>query len=76
MSTVLSPVYRAPVNSTYGKIQSSQLQCQAVVYVRQSTLHHVERHEKSTRLQCALVDRAVELGCSPSQLHLIDAYSR
>jgi len=72
MSTVLSPVYRAPTNPTYGKIQSSHLQRQAVVYVRQSTLQQVERHQESTRLQYALVDRAVELGWSPSQILLID----
>ena len=72
MSTVLSPVYRAPANPTYGKIQSSHLQRQAVVYVRQSTLQQVERHQESTRLQYALVDRAVELGWSPSQILLID----
>ncbi len=72
MSTVLSPVCRAPANPTYGKIQSSHLQRQAVVYVRQSTLQHVERHQESTRLQYALVDRAVELGWSPSQILLID----
>jgi DNA invertase Pin-like site-specific DNA recombinase len=72
MSTVLSPVCRAPANPTYGKIQSSHLQRQAVVYVRQSTLQQVERHQESTRLQYALVDRAVELGWSPSQILLID----
>ncbi len=72
MSTVLSPVCRAPANPTYGKIQSSHLQRQAVVDVRQSTLQHVERHQESTRLQYALVDRAVELGWSPSQILLID----
>ncbi|WP_213462713.1 recombinase family protein [Thiocapsa sp.] len=66
------PVYRAPANPTYGKIQSSHLQRQAVVYVRQSTLQQVERHQESTRLQYALVDRAVELGWSPSQILLID----
>ena len=49
MSTVLSPVSRAPANPTYGKIQSSHLHCQAVVYVRQSTLQQVERHQESTR---------------------------
>ncbi len=72
MSTVLSPVCRAPTNPTYGKIQSSHLQRQAVVYVRQSTLQQVERHRESTRLQYALVDRAVELGWSPAQILLID----
>jgi transposase-like protein len=34
----------------------------AVVYVRQSTRQQVEGHQESTRLQYALVDRAVTLG--------------
>ncbi|WP_242467773.1 hypothetical protein [Thiocapsa imhoffii] len=50
MSTVLSPVCSAPTNLAYGKIQSSHLQRQAVVYVRESTLQQVEHHQESTRL--------------------------
>jgi hypothetical protein len=32
----------------------------AIVYVLQSTVQQVERHQESTRLQYALVDRAVQ----------------
>src|SRR3984957_13587283 len=34
----------------------------AIVYIRQSTVQQVERHQESTRLQYALVDRAFHLG--------------
>jgi len=34
----------------------------AMVYIRQSTVQQVERHQESTRLQYALVDRAFHLG--------------
>ncbi|WP_213456735.1 recombinase family protein [Thiocapsa sp.] len=72
MSTVLSPVYRAPGQPDVQEDQSSHLQRQAVVYVRQSTLQQGGAPPESTRLQYALVDRAVELGWSPSQILLID----
>jgi len=42
------------------------------VYVRQSTLQQVEHHQESTRLQYALVDRAIDLGWAPSQVLVID----
>ena len=32
----------------------------AIVYIRQSTVQQVERHQESTRLQYALVDRALD----------------
>ncbi|WP_120799405.1 recombinase family protein [Thiocapsa rosea] len=38
----------------------------------ESTLQRVERHQESTRLQYALLDRAVKPGWSPSQILLID----
>ena len=34
----------------------------AIVYIRQSTVQQVERHQELTRLQYALVDRAFHLG--------------
>jgi hypothetical protein len=34
----------------------------AIAYVCQSTPQQIERHQESTRLQYALVDRAVDLG--------------
>ena len=72
MSTCLSPVRRPVANPTTGKIQSSHLQRLAVVYVRQSTLQQVAHHQESTRLQYALVDRAIALGWAPSQVLVID----
>jgi DNA invertase Pin-like site-specific DNA recombinase len=72
MSTDLSPIRRPVVNPNTGKIQSSHRQRLAVVYVRQSTLQQVERHQESTRLQYALVDRAIDLGWAPAQVLVID----
>ncbi len=34
----------------------------AIVYIRQSTVQQFERHQESTRLQYAFVDRALHLG--------------
>src|ERR1700751_1342148 len=34
----------------------------AIVYIRQSTMQQVERHQESTRLQYALTERAYSLG--------------
>ena len=34
----------------------------AIVYVRQSTVQQVERHQESTRLQYGLADRAAQFG--------------
>ena len=72
MSATLSPVSRPAPSVVCGKIQSSHLKRLAVVYVRQSTLQQVERHQESTRLQYALKDRAIELGWSPAQVLVID----
>ncbi len=44
----------------------------AIVYVRQSTPQQVERHQESTRLQYALVDRAVDLGWERGRIIVID----
>jgi DNA invertase Pin-like site-specific DNA recombinase len=44
----------------------------AIVYVRQSTPQQVERHQESTRLQYALVDRAADLGWEPGRIIVID----
>ncbi|MGW0828433.1 recombinase family protein [Streptomyces sp. NPDC002845] len=43
-----------------------------MVYVRQSTRQQVEGHQESTRLQYALVDRAVTLGWEASRVLVID----
>lgn len=54
------------------KIQGHHRDRLAVVYVRQSTLQQVERHQESTRLQYALKDRAIQLGWSPQRVEVID----
>jgi len=55
-----------------GKIQAHHRERQAIVYVRQSTLQQVERNQESTRLQYALVDRAVALGWPKEFVSVID----
>ncbi len=55
-----------------GKIHSHHRDRWAVVYVRQSTLQQVARHQESTRLQYGLVDRALSLGWSAAQVRVID----
>jgi len=44
----------------------------AIVYVRQSTPQQIERHQESTRLQYALVDRAVDLGWQHRSVVVVD----
>ena len=44
----------------------------AIVYIRQSTVQQVERHQESTRLQYALVDRAIQFGWSRETIVVID----
>jgi len=55
-----------------GKIQGHHRDRQAVVYVRQSTLQQVARHQGPTRLQYGLVDRALSLGWPRTQVVVID----
>jgi DNA invertase Pin-like site-specific DNA recombinase len=44
----------------------------AIVYIRQSTVQQVERHQESTRLQYALVDRAFHLGWVRESIVVVD----
>ncbi|MGA7675935.1 MAG: recombinase family protein, partial [Rhizomicrobium sp.] len=44
----------------------------AIVYVRQSTVQQVERHQESTRLQYGLADRAAQYGWEREQIVVID----
>ena len=44
----------------------------AFVYERQSMPQQVERHQESTRLQYALVDRSADLGWEPVRIIIID----
>jgi DNA invertase Pin-like site-specific DNA recombinase len=54
------------------KIRPGHLALAAIVYVRQSTRGQVLEHTESTRLQYALVERAVALGWARSQVIVID----
>ena len=54
------------------KILRRHLDRLAIVYVRQSTVQQVERHQESTRLQYALADRAAEFGWMREQVVVID----
>ncbi len=54
------------------KVQGRHRERIAVVYVRQSTMQQVERHQESTRLQYGLVERALELGWARVGVEVID----
>jgi DNA invertase Pin-like site-specific DNA recombinase len=54
------------------KIQRQHMNRLAMVYIRQSTMQQVERNQESTRLQYALVDRAVHFGWHRSSIVVVD----
>jgi DNA invertase Pin-like site-specific DNA recombinase len=54
------------------KITDQHRRRRAVVYVRQSTLHQVERNVESGARQYALRDRAIELGWPASSVSVVD----
>jgi DNA invertase Pin-like site-specific DNA recombinase len=54
------------------KIQGRHRDRLAIVYVRQSTLQQVERHQESTRLQYGLVKRAQQFGWPAERIVVID----
>jgi DNA invertase Pin-like site-specific DNA recombinase len=54
------------------KIHSRHRERLAVVYIRQSTPQQIERHQESTRLQYALVDRALHFGWPRERVVVID----
>src|SRR5579884_106398 len=58
--------------SERGKITDQHRRRRAVVYVRQSTLHQVERNVESSARQYALRERAVELGWPESSVSVVD----
>ena len=55
-----------------GKIVQRHQERLAIVYIRQSTVQQVERHQESTRLQYALVDRAFRYGWAREMIVVID----
>jgi len=68
---------RCPENGRLGwlaadKIHGRHRERLAVVYVRQSTVQQVERHQESTRLQYGLVERAMDLGWARAGVEVID----
>src|SRR4051812_26995499 len=58
--------------SERGKVSEQHRRRRAVVYVRQSTLHQVERNVESSARQYALRERAVELGWPASSVVIVD----
>jgi DNA invertase Pin-like site-specific DNA recombinase len=56
----------------WDKVDGRHRERLAVVYVRQSTVQQVERHQESTRLQYGLVERALHLGWARSCVEVID----
>ena len=55
-----------------GKITPQHRDRKAVIYIRQSTLQQVHRHQESTRLQYGLVDQAIRLGWPRQCIEIID----
>ena len=54
------------------KINRRHRERTAIVYVRQSTVQQVQRHQESTRLQYALADRAFGYGWARGDITIID----
>jgi DNA invertase Pin-like site-specific DNA recombinase len=55
-----------------GKIKTQHINRKAIIYIRQSTLQQVQRHQESTRLQYGLVDKAILLGWPRCDIEVID----
>src|SRR5216110_3797774 len=58
--------------SERGKVTEQHRRRRAVVYVRQSTLHQVERNVESSARQYALRERAIELGWPAGGVSVVD----
>jgi excisionase family DNA binding protein len=58
--------------SERSKVTEVHRRRRAVVYVRQSTLHQVERNIESAARQYALRERALELGWPPASIVVVD----
>jgi DNA invertase Pin-like site-specific DNA recombinase len=58
--------------SERGKVTDQHRRRRAVVYVRQSTLHQVERNVESSARQYALRERAIELGWPEEPVSVVD----
>jgi len=60
------------VNTSSGKLQADHLERQAVVFIRQSTMHQVRYNQESQRRQYALQERALALGWSHAGVVVVD----
>ena len=67
-----SLVSRGGLEERPEKIQSRHLEQSAVVYVRQSSMQQVHRHQESTKIQYGLVRVARELGWASDRIVVID----
>ncbi|HME28010.1 MAG TPA: recombinase family protein [Acetobacteraceae bacterium] len=63
---------RSTSASVPDKIHRRHQERTAMVYIRQSTVQQVERHQESTRLQYALVDRALHFGWDRPSIVVVD----
>src|SRR3977135_2465864 len=61
-----------PLGGLSEKISLRHRERLAIVYIRQSTVQQVERHQESTRLQYALVDRAFYFGWARENIVVVD----
>jgi DNA invertase Pin-like site-specific DNA recombinase len=68
----VSAVTTRPWGRSQDRIESQHRDRNAVVYVRQSSRRQVLEHTESTRMQYALVERAVALGWARSRVVVID----
>ena len=69
---MMSKEKNAPQNMFNGKVHPYHYDRMAIVYIRQSTLQQVERHNESTKLQYNLAQRAYDLGWSADKVLIID----
>jgi len=69
--TDAQPVRRGTMSFSE-KVQGRHQDRLALVYVRQSTLRQVEQNQESTRLQYALVERALQLDWARQRVEVID----
>ncbi|GIH79826.1 recombinase family protein [Planobispora longispora] len=61
-----------PWHKVTGKVSDRHLHRLAVVYIRQSTRQQLTNHPESTRVQYALVERAIALGWAAERILVID----
>lgn len=67
-----APTPLNPPRSAEKKIQGRHHERLAIVYVRQSTVHQVQRHQESTEVQYSLVDHAERYGWPRERILVID----